>query len=287
MKTIRPWLLFIFCCTFFCVKTSAAPTTNGLYAAIGTTKGVIWCSLRYDLVPRAAANFISLADGTKTWLDYSKAQVVQRPFYNGIIFHRVVAGFVIQAGSPNGMGTDDPGYAFNDEFNPALNNDSAGVLAWANSGTNSNGSQFYITLSPQPELDGHYTVFGSVVEGMDVVTNIGGVATDTNSKPLVPIIITNVTILRIGTAASNFNADAVSPPLPNPSIKAQRIFASGPDLVLAWSYTPNCVYRLCYSSDLNAWNGFFVGAFSGRYLDDFDAIFSRQYFVTVETPIDQ
>jgi hypothetical protein len=161
------------------------------------------------------------------------------------------------------------------------------VLAWANSGTNSNGAQFYITLSPQPELDGHYTVFGSVVEGMDVVTNIGSVATDTNSKPLVPIIITNVTILRIGTAASNFNADAVSPPLPNPQIKAQRIVAAGPDLLLLWSQTSNSVYRLCYSGDLQNWNGFYLGATTGRFLDDFHSIFPRQYFVTVETPIDQ
>jgi peptidyl-prolyl cis-trans isomerase A (cyclophilin A) len=287
MKTIRSWLPFIFVCAFFCVKTPAQPTTNGLYAGIVTSKGTIWCSLRYDLVPRAAANFISLADGTKTWLDYSRAQTVQRPFYNGLTFHRVVAGFVIQAGSPNGMGTDDPGYAFNDQFNPALNNDSAGVLAWANSGTNSNGAQFFITLSPQPELDGHYTVFGGVVEGMNVVTNIGSVATDTNSKPLVPIIITNVTILRIGTAASNFNADAVSPPLPNPQIKAQRILASGPDLLLLWSQTSNSVYRICYSSDLNTWNGFYLGAATGRFLDDFHSVFSRQYFVTVETPVDQ
>jgi peptidyl-prolyl cis-trans isomerase A (cyclophilin A) len=280
-------LLSIFGCACFCVKTHATPTTNGLYAGIVTSKGVIWCSLRYDLVPRAAANFVSLADGTKTWLDYSNGKTVQRPFYNGLTFHRVVAGFVIQAGSPNGMGNDDPGYAFNDQFNPALNNDSAGVLAWANSGTNSNGAQFYITITPQPELDGHYTVFGSVVEGMNVVTNIGSVATDTNERPLVPIIITNITILRIGTAASNFNADAVSPPLPNPGIKAQGIFYSGPDLILAWSQTSNCVYRICYSSDLQTWNGLYLGAYGGRYLDDFQSFFSRQYFVTFETPIDQ
>jgi peptidyl-prolyl cis-trans isomerase A (cyclophilin A) len=287
MKKGQFLLLFTFGCIWFCVKASAQPTTNGLYAAIGTTKGTIYCLLRYDLVPRTVGNFVSLADGTKTWLDYSKAKIVQRPFYNGLTFHRVVAGFVIQAGSPNGNGTDDPGYVFNDEFNPALNNDSAGVLAMANSGTNSNGSQFYITLSPQSELDNHYTVFGNVVEGMDVVTNIGSVATDTNSKPLVPIIITNLTILRIGTAASNFNADAVIPPLPNPQIKADRISASGPDLLLLWSYTSNSVYRVCYSSDLNTWNGFYLGAYTGRYLDDFKSSFTQQFFVTVETPIDQ
>jgi peptidyl-prolyl cis-trans isomerase A (cyclophilin A) len=239
------------------------------------------------LVPRAVANFVSLTDGTKTWLDYSKAQVVHRPFYNGLTFHRVVAGDIIQAGSPDGMGNDDPGYVFNDEFNPALNNDSAGVLAWANAGTNSNGSQFYITLSPQPEFDNHYTVFGNVVQGMDVVTNIGGVATDANSKPLVPIIITNLTILRIGAGASNFNADAVSPPLPNPQIKAQRILASGPDLLLLWNETSNSVYRICYSGDLQNWNGFYLGAYAGRYLDDFRSLVAQQFFVTVETPVDQ
>src|SRR5580698_3099264 len=202
MKTIRRLLLFVFGWACFGVTTPAQPTTNGLYAVIGTTKGTIYCNLRYDLVPRAAANFVSLADGTKTWLNYSTAQTVQRPFYNGLTFHRVMAGFVIQAGSPDGLGNDDPGYLFNDEFNPALNNDSAGVLAWANSGTNSNGSQFYITLNPEPQLDNHYTVFGSVVQGMNVVTNIGSVATDANNKPLVPIIITNLSILRIGAGAS-------------------------------------------------------------------------------------
>lgn len=280
-------LLVIFGCNWLSSDADAVPTTNGMYAVFNTTSGTFYCTLRYDLAPRTVGNFVSLAEGTKFWLDYSKAHIVRRPFYNGLIFHRVVAGFVIQAGSPNGQGTDDPGYVFNDEFNPALNNDSAGVLAMANSGTNSNGSQFYITLSAQPELDNHYTVFGGVVEGMDIVANIGSVATDTNSKPLVPIVITNVTILRIGGSALNFDANAVNPPLPTPRFKSAQIVATGPDLLLLWNYLPNCVYRICNSGDLQTWSGFYLGVFSGRYLDDFDAEFARQYFVTVETPIDQ
>lgn len=287
MKTIRALLFLGLGWFVFSPLLRAAPTTNGLYAAFNTSMGTFYCQLRYDLTPRTVANFISLADGSKSWLDYSRARLVQQPFYNGLIFHRVIAGFVIQGGSPNGMGTDDPGYAFNNEIAPGLNNDSAGVLAMANSGgTNSNGSQFFITLAPQPALDGRYTVFGSVVEGLNVVTNIGNVATDTNNKPLVPVVISNVTILRIGTAASNFNALAVSPPLPVPHFTASQMFHLGPDLLMAWNYNSNSIYRICYSSDLKAWNGFIYGPYGARYVDDFASIFRNQFFTTVETPVD-
>jgi cyclophilin family peptidyl-prolyl cis-trans isomerase len=287
VKTIRA-LLFLGLGWFaFSPLLGAAPTTNGLYAAFNTSMGTFYCQLRYDLTPRTVANFITLADGSKSWLDYSRARLVQQPFYNGLIFHRVIAGFVIQAGSPNGTGTDDPGYAFNNEIAPGLNNDAAGVLAMANAGgTNSNGAQFYITLAPQPSLDGRYTVFGSVVEGLNVVTNIGNVPTDTNSRPLTPVVISNVTILRIGTAASNFNALAVSPPLPVPQFTASQMLHQGPDLLLVWNYNSNSVYRICYSSDLKTWNGFFLGSYAGRYMDDFAATFQNQFFTTVQTPVD-
>jgi cyclophilin family peptidyl-prolyl cis-trans isomerase len=287
VKAIRALLFLSLGWCIFSPSLRAAPTTNGLYAAFNTSMGTFYCQLRYDLTPRTVANFITLADGSKSWLDYSRTRLVQQPFYNGLTFHRVVAGFVIQAGSPNGLGTDDPGYYFNNEIASGLNNDSAGVLAMANGGsTNSNGSQFYITLAPQPALDGHYTVFGSVVEGLNVVTNIGNVPTDTSNKPLVPIVISNVMILRIGTAASNFNALAVSPPLPVPHFKASQMLHPAPDLLLVWNYSSNSVYRVCYSSDLKAWNGFYLGAYGGRYMDDFAAAFPIQYFTTVETPID-
>lgn len=286
MKKIRGPFCLIMGLICGCFHTHAAPSTNGLYAAFTTSKGTFYCVLRYDLVPRAVANFVSLADGTKDWLDYSKAVVVKRPFYAGLTFHRVVAGFVIQGGSPNGKGTDDPGYRFRDEFASALNHDRAGMLSMANSGTNSNGSQFFITLNSQPSLDNHYTVFGQVVEGMDVVTNIGQVATDTNSRPLVPVIITNVTILRIGTSASNFNANAISPPLPVPRPKIPTLQFQGPDLVLFWNQLANYEYRICFSSDMKTWNGFYVGAYAGRYMDDFFGAYPLQFFVAVETNID-
>lgn len=286
MKCVRCLLIFGLCLLCFSNETQAVPTTNGLYACFNTSMGTFYCVLRYDLVPRTVGNFVSLADGTKQWLDYSKAAVVQRPFYSGLTFHRVVTNFVIQCGSPNGVGNDDPGYRFKDEIVSNLNNDQAGVLAMANSGTNSNGSQVYVTLSPQLSLDGHYSVFGQVVEGMNVVSNIGSVAVDANSKPLVPVIITNITILRIGTVASNFNADAVSPPLPNPHVKADQIQLQEPHLLLLWNQLANYDYRICYTGDFQVWRGFYIGAFAGRYMDDFRATFPFQFFVTFETNID-
>jgi len=286
MKLLRLLTFLGVAATFFPAKLEAVPTTNGLYASIATTKGTFFCILRYDLVPRTVGNFVSLTDGSKDWLDYSKAAVVKKPFYNGLTFHRVVTNFVIQGGSPNGQGTDDPGYRFRDEITNSLSHNKAGILAMANSGPNSNGSQFYLTLGPQLFLDGHYSIFGAVVEGLNVVTNIGNVATDTNNRPLVPVYMTNVTILRIGTAASNFNATAISPALPVPRFKACRMQIQGPDLLLLWDQLSGYEYRFCYSGDLKAWNGWYVGAYAGRYMDDFHATFPFQFFVAVESKID-
>ena len=287
MKSIRALLTLCLGLTCVSAPAQAVPTTNGLYAAFNTSMGSFYCNLRYDLTPRTVANFVGLAEGTKTWLDYSKATPTNRPFYTGLTFHRVVTNFVIQGGSPNGMGTDDPGYRFQNEIVPSLNQNSAGVLAMANSGgTNSNGSQFYITLSPQPELNGNYTVFGSVVSGLNVVTNIGAVAVDANSKPLVPVVMNSVTILRIGTAASNFSAATVTPPLPAPAIKATRIVPATGHLLLQWNALANDEYRICYSGDLATWHGSYLGAYSGVYLDSFTSSVAWQFFVTVESKID-
>jgi cyclophilin family peptidyl-prolyl cis-trans isomerase len=286
IKRLQPFLLVIAICLGARGAARAVPTTNGVYAGFQTTMGTFYCVLRYDLAPRTVGNFVSLADGSKDWLDYSKATMVKRPFYNGLTFHRVIKGFVIQGGSPNGQGTDDPGYRFRDEILPALTHNRAGILAMANSGTNSNGSQFYITLAPQPSLDGHYTVFGSVVEGLNVVTNIGNVSTDLNDKPLMPVLMTNVFILRIGSAASNFNATAVVPALPVPRLKVSRMQILGPDLLLLWDQLTNYEYRICYSGNLNGWRGFLVGPFAGRYMNDFRGAFPSQFFVVAESKID-
>ena len=122
------------------------------------------------------ANFVALAEGTKEWTDPATRAKASRPFYDGLIFHRVIADFMIQGGCPLGNGMGGPGYQFEDEFAPGLRHDKPGILSMANSGPNTNGSQFFVTLVPTPWLDNRHTVFGEVVEGMDVINAIGKTA---------------------------------------------------------------------------------------------------------------
>lgn len=146
-----------------------------------TTLGDFTAELFEDKAPKTAGNFIAL---------------VEKGFYDGIIFHRVIDDFMIQGGDPTGTGMGGPGYEIDDEFGPGLRHDSEGILSMANAGPNTGGSQFFITLAATPWLDGHHAVFGRIVEGLDVVRKIGKVKTDANDKPLVPVTIKKVTIVR-------------------------------------------------------------------------------------------
>lgn len=197
----------------------AEPTTDGLYAGFITSRGNFWCRLEHRLVPRTVANFVSLAEGTRPWIDFAHSQIVQRPFYNGITFHRVITNFMIQGGSPNGNGTDGPGYQFADEFAASLRHAQPGMLSMANSGPNSNGSQFFVTVEPTPWLDDKHTIFGQVVEGLEVVYDINKVPTSpANDRPLTPVVIQEVRILRVGAEAQAFNPAALAKPLPTVSV---------------------------------------------------------------------
>jgi peptidyl-prolyl cis-trans isomerase A (cyclophilin A) len=143
------------------------------------------------------ANFVGLAEGTKEWTDPKSGQRVKRPYYDGLVFHRVIAGFMIQGGDPLGTGTGGPGYKFADEFSPKLRHGKIGILSMANAGPNTNGGQFFITLAPTPWLDDRHSVFGEVVGGLDVVQKIGATPTSKpGDRPLKPITIQSVKIER-------------------------------------------------------------------------------------------
>ena len=168
-----------------------------LYAHFTTSQGNFTARLFEAETPNTVANFTGLADGSKEWTDPRTGRKVKQPYFSGTIFHRVIAGFMIQGGDPLGQGTGGPGYTFADEFHPKLRHDKPGILSMANRGPNTNGGQFFITLAPTPWLDNKHSVFGEIVEGMDVVTKIGSTATSKPAdRPLKPITINSVTIER-------------------------------------------------------------------------------------------
>ena len=166
-----------------------------LYAHFTTSEGTFTVRLFDDEVPNTVANFTGLAEGSKEWTDPRTGSKTNARYLDGTVFHRVIEGFMIQGGDPLGQGTGGPGYTFADEFSPKLRHDKAGVLSMANRGPNTNGGQFFISLAPTSWLDNKHTVFGEIVEGMDVVKKIGSTPTSKpGDRPVKPITIQSVTI---------------------------------------------------------------------------------------------
>lgn len=176
---------------------------EGLYAEFDTNMGAMVVKLSYEKTPITVANFVALAEGNHPDVD---SIFKNRPFYDGLIFHRVINNFMIQGGDPEGTGRGGPGYKFPDEFDTTLMHNKSGILSMANSGPGTNGSQFFITETPTPHLNNKHTVFGEVVLGLDIQDSISNVETGVADRPISDIIIKKLNIIRKGEQAKNFNA---------------------------------------------------------------------------------
>lgn len=198
--------LLIILLTHSSCKSQYPDLEDGIYAEFITTKGIMLARLNYDKTPVTVANFVSLAEGTNTMVD---SLYQGKKFYNGLTFHRVMDNFMIQGGDPTGTGNGNPGYIFMDEFNTDLKHDKPGILSMANSGPNTNGSQFFITEIPKPHLDNVHSVFGELVIGIDVQDSISNVQTDSNKRPIEDVVMNELNIIRKGNKAKSFNAPKV------------------------------------------------------------------------------
>lgn len=165
-----------------------------MFALIETSMGKFKVQLFPDKAPKTVENFVGLAEGSKEWYDKKSGKKEKKPLYTGTVFHRVIKKFMIQGGDPEGNGTGGPGYKFEDEISD-LKHSKPGILSMANAGPGTNGSQFFVTVVPTPWLDGKHTIFGEVVEGMDIVNKIS----ETNAvsdRPVEPVVIKSVKIER-------------------------------------------------------------------------------------------
>jgi peptidyl-prolyl cis-trans isomerase A (cyclophilin A) len=174
--------------------------TESLTATLQTSAGRVVVRLFPDHAPKTVSNFVELAEGTRKWTHPGTGQTGTAKLYDGTIFHRVIPDFMIQGGDPLGTGTGGPGYKFGDEIHPDLQFSRPYLLAMANAGPGTNGSQFFITTVPTPWLNGRHTIFGEVIEGADVVDRISHVKTGSQDRPAEDIVIESVTVDRGGTA---------------------------------------------------------------------------------------
>jgi peptidyl-prolyl cis-trans isomerase A (cyclophilin A) len=178
------------------MKTGVKQMTEALTATLTTTQGTVTVRLFPDYAPKTVRNFVELAEGGREWTNPVTRAKSKDKLYDGTVFHRVITGFMIQGGDPLGNGTGGPGYKFGDEIHPDLRFDKPYLLAMANAGPGTNGSQFFITTVPTPWLTGKHTIFGEVISGADVVEKISRVQTVPGDRPVTDVVLQSVTIQR-------------------------------------------------------------------------------------------
>jgi peptidyl-prolyl cis-trans isomerase A (cyclophilin A) len=259
---------FLFSATLLAVVMAGSVRAQ-IYADVETSMGDFTIQLHYDLAPRTVANFIRLAEGSVPWVESRTGQVVQKPYYEGVIFHRVISGFMNQTGSRKGDGSDGPGYQFQDEFS-VLTHTGPYVVSMANSGPNTNGGQIFITVSTQSQLNNKHSVFGAVIDdsvGQEVCDAINAVATGAGDKPLVDVVIEKIAIRREDTAAENFDEHAQG--LPDVSAPTVTIDHGGATVGLTVDTPSSSLTKYSSSFDLSAWQ-----EGEGVYRDDTDTALS-------------
>ncbi|MEK7949025.1 peptidylprolyl isomerase [Luteolibacter soli] len=242
--------------------------------------GTFRARLDYDKAPRTCANFIGLATGRRPWIKTTTGQMMENtPFYNGLTFHRLVHNFVIQGGSPNGLGTDGPGYVVLDEFHPALRHSGRYFLSMAKgTSPNTGGSQFFITLAAAPSLDDKHSVFGEVIDGRPIIDGFTN-ATNfpvTNEKPNTPITMTNVVIS--GPSYAAFNLE--DPALKLPTLRGTKMTpvrnAAASTFTLKFDRQPSHEYFNSYSMNLQSWTPF-------QYCTSCNALAAEEFTITSVT----
>ena len=302
MRIFGVYLILLACA----LSARSGPPAEGLFVTLQTTMGDIRIDLEFGEAPRTCANFLSLVEGTRSWLDLPAGRPVERSLYTGTVFHRVATNsfiHIIQSGSPTGLPNGSPGYRFNDEFSTNLRHDVSGTVSMANSGPNSNGSQFFITVGPATVLDfdvapttSAHAVFGYVVEGLDVVTNIGSVATSPpgDGRPIVDVVTTNVIVERIGSAADMFDPLAVVPSLPMvQGIASELVVDASGNYILDWQEQDGHEVWLLANNLLEnelGWQDIVIGggpvSVTNANVSGIVTNFSPIYFTVVETQTD-
>lgn len=246
--------------------------TDGIFADFQTSMGDFTAQLAYQSSPATVANFVGLAEGSRAWIDARTGAVVTgKPYYNGIIFHRVIGGFMSQTGCQFGVGSTGPGFQIRDELmTNGLSHSSPYLLSMANAGPNTGGAQFFITAAPRPDLNSKHTVFGAISSGQTVVDAINGVATNPfNDRPLTDVLIQSVVIRRVGTAAQDFDIHAQG--LPVCSWPKGRLVVE-PGQSVTWVFQlapgPGSVVSIHRSVDLSNWTAMgslFRGPYDAAY----------------------
>ena len=285
MKSITAVLGILLASSSWC--QAATPSVPGLFAVFNTHHGTFTCQLYFERAPRTVANFVSLVEGSRPWVDFKNATVATEPFYHQTTFHRVIKGFMIQGGSRDGTGTDGPGYRFRDEIHQDLKHHRAGILSMAKTAQpHTNGSQFFVTLAPTPWLDGIHSVFGAVIEGQAVVDQVGASDTDPRDRPLEPQRLQSIEIIRRGNDAQRFATQSLNQGLPRLRGVPLAVVRQGSDFKLEWAALENHSYHAFFSADFETWGVQTLGALGSVSIESFIRNSHSHFFLFIESEPD-